>query len=72
MTASLAAEPVVKNPALRWYGGKFRLASWIKRHFPAHECYIEPFGGAAGGEAGRVRIPRLPPPFHFFRGDERD
>lgn len=37
MTTATDTEPAVKNPALRWYGGKFRLASWIKRHFPEHE-----------------------------------
>ncbi len=34
------------RPALRYYGGKFRLAPWIISFFPAHTCYCEPFGGA--------------------------
>lgn len=35
-----------KRPALRWHGGKWMLAPWIIAHFPAHRCYVEPFGGA--------------------------
>ncbi len=38
----------VKRPALRYHGGKFRLARWLLQFFPAHGCYVEPFGGAAG------------------------
>jgi DNA adenine methylase len=37
----------ITAPALRYHGGKFRLASWILQFFPVHRCYVEPFGGAA-------------------------
>lgn len=37
----------ITRPALRYHGGKFRLASWVIKHLPPHGCYVEPFGGAA-------------------------
>jgi len=37
----------VEHPATRYYGGKWKLAPWIISHFPRHENYVEPCGGAA-------------------------
>lgn len=33
------------RPALRYLGGKWRLAPWIIENLPAHQVYVEPFGG---------------------------
>ena len=35
------------RPALRYHGGKYRLAPWIVSHLPAHRIYAEPYCGAA-------------------------
>lgn len=34
------------RPVLRYFGGKFRIRSWITSFFPPHRIYVEPFGGA--------------------------
>ena len=36
-----------RRPALRYHGGKWRLAPWIIDHLPPHRIYVEPYGGAA-------------------------
>lgn len=35
----------VKRPALRYHGGKWRMADKIIPLFPLHQTYVEPFGG---------------------------
>lgn len=37
----------INRPALRYFGGKWLAGNWIVSNLPPHECYVEPFGGAA-------------------------
>lgn len=38
----------VARPALRYHGGKWKMASKLIPYFPPHRIYVEPFGGGAG------------------------
>jgi DNA adenine methylase len=35
----------ITRPALRYHGGKFRLAPWLLQFFPPHAAYVEAYGG---------------------------
>lgn len=36
-----------RRPAMRYFGGKWKLAPWIIAHFAPHRIFLEPYGGGA-------------------------
>lgn len=58
---------MLKNPVLKYYGSKFRLAKWIIKHFPAHVHYVEPFGGG-----GSVLMQKSPSQLETYNDADGD
>ena len=47
MPCQTPLDTVITRPALRYHGGKFRLAPWVISFFPKHDVYLDAYGGGA-------------------------
>ncbi|MCX8521227.1 MAG: DNA adenine methylase [Rhodoferax sp.] len=47
---------MIKRPAFRYHGAKFRLAKWVIENMPPHAKYVESYGGAAGVLLQKERV----------------
>ncbi len=49
--------PTLVRPPITWHGSKATLARRILQHFPAHQTYVEPFGGSGALLLAKPRAP---------------
>lgn len=57
----------VDRPALKYFGGKFRMARWVIDKLPTHELYVEPFGGAMS-----ILLRKKPAPLEVYNDLDGD
>lgn len=56
-----------KKDFLQQQKQKWVLAEWVVKHFPSHECYVEPFGGSCS-----VLMNKMPSDFEVYNDRDSD